>query len=149
MHIGRCLSVASAALALCAALTASACEDSSPTAPDQSNVAFSQTDLRVGSGTEAVAGKVLTVHYTGWLYSESAADNKGARFDTSVGGNPFQFTLGAGSVISGWDQGLVGMKVGGLRRLVIPPHLAYGSTGLGPIPPNAALVFEVELLDVR
>jgi FKBP-type peptidyl-prolyl cis-trans isomerase len=107
------------------------------------------TDLRAGTGAEAVNGKVLTVNYAGWLYSSTAAENKGSLFDTSVGRSPYTFTLGAGSVIRGWDQGLVGMKVGGVRRLVIPPDLAYGASGSGPIPPNANLVFEVELLNVQ
>jgi len=125
---------------------------SSPTAPTtQPSAPFSQTDLRVGTGTEAVAGRTLTVNYTGWLYDPSQAENKGRQFDTSTGRQPFIFRLGAGSVIRGWDQGLVGMRVGGQRRLVIPPELAYGSQGAGngAIPPNATLVFDVELLDVQ
>jgi FKBP-type peptidyl-prolyl cis-trans isomerase FkpA len=119
---------------------------SSPTSP--TSAPFSQTDLRVGSGADAAAGKVVTVHYTGWLYDGSRSDGKGVQFETSVGGTPFSFTLGFGQVIAGWDQGLPGMKVGGLRRLVIPPSLAYGSVRNGPIPPNATLIFEVELIDV-
>jgi FKBP-type peptidyl-prolyl cis-trans isomerase FkpA len=120
----------------------------SPTSP--SNYApFSKTDLREGTGTEAADGNVLTVNYTGWLYNRSQPDQKGAQFDSSVGGTPFSFTLGAGQVISGWDQGLVGMKVGGLRRLVIPPSLGYGASRVHSIPPNATLVFEIELLDVQ
>lgn len=137
---------------LCVALSAlgTACGgNSTPTAPDQGNVAYAQTDLRVGTGAEAAAGKTISVNYTGWLYSESAPENKGTRFDTSAGRGPYTFVLGAGKVIRGWDQGIVGMKVGGIRRLVIPPDLAYGSSGNGPIPPNAALVFEVELLSVQ
>ena len=123
------------------------CSDS-PTAP--SNYApFSQTDLTVGTGGDAVSGRVLTVNYTGWFYGESRPDKKGPVFDTSAGGEPFNFTLGAGQVITGWDQGLQGMKVGGVRRLVIPPSLAYGAFRNGPIPPNATLVFEIELLDVQ
>jgi FKBP-type peptidyl-prolyl cis-trans isomerase FkpA len=118
-----------------------------PTSPTPS-VPFSQTDLRVGSGAEAVAGRRLTVHYTGWLYDANRADQKGQQFDSSVGRQPFSFTLGAGQVIRGWDQGFAGMRVGGQRRLVIPPDLAYGSRGSGPIPPNATLVFDVELLSV-
>lgn len=117
-----------------------------PTIPPQP---FTVTDLRVGTGAEAVNGRRLTVHYAGWLYSTTATENKGTLFDTSVGRSPFSFTLGAGGVIRGWDQGLVGMKVGGVRRLVIPPELAYGAAGNGPIPPNANLVFEVELIDVQ
>ena len=130
-------------LALSAALAGCG---SSPTSP--TSAPFSQTDLRVGSGADAAAGKVVTVHYTGWLYDGSKNDGKGVQFETSVGGTPFSFTLGFGQVIAGWDQGLPGMKVGGLRRLVIPPSLAYGSVRNGPIPPNATLIFEVELVDV-
>ena len=99
-------------------------------------------DLVVGTGAEAQTDNLVTVHYTGWL-------KDGTEFDSSVGGDPFQFTLGAGRVIKGWDQGLVGMKVGGTRKLTIPPRLAYGSTGSGSIPPNATLIFEVELLSVE
>ena len=124
--------------------------NSSPVAPTTPPQPFTITDLRAGAGTEAVNGKILTVHYAGWLYSTSAVENKGTLFDTSVGRAPYSFTLGAGTVIRGWDQGLVGMKVGGVRRLVIPPELAYGAAGSAPaIPPNANLVFEVELLGVQ
>jgi FKBP-type peptidyl-prolyl cis-trans isomerase FkpA len=124
------------------------CDDSSPTSP--SNFApFSQTDLRMGTGADAVSGRALTVHYTGWFYNESRPDNKGPQFDSSAGGDPFTFTLGVGQVIAGWDQGASGMRVGGLRRLVIPPSLAYGASRNGPIPPNATLVFELELLAVQ
>jgi FKBP-type peptidyl-prolyl cis-trans isomerase FkpA len=96
-----------------------------------------------------VSGRELTVNYTGWFYGESRPEKKGPVFDTSAGSDPFIFTLGAGQVIAGWDQGLQGMRVGGVRRLVIPPSLAYGAFRNGPIPPNATLVFEVELLDVQ
>jgi FKBP-type peptidyl-prolyl cis-trans isomerase FkpA len=121
----------------------------SPATPSNS-APFSQRDLLVGTGADASAGKQLTVHYTGWLFNASQADQKGGKFDSSrdEGRQPFSFTLGAGEVIPGWDQGLVGMKVGGLRRLVVPPSLAYGGTRNGPIPPNATLVFEVELLEI-
>jgi FKBP-type peptidyl-prolyl cis-trans isomerase FkpA len=121
--------------------------DSNPTTPTP-NIPYSQADLRVGTGAEAVNGKVLTVNYTGWLYDSSQTDNKGRQFDTSVGKTPFQFRLGAGSVIAGWDRGLLGMKVGGQRRLVVPPSLGYGGTAYGPIPANSTLVFDVELLAV-
>lgn len=128
-------------------IAAAACGDS-PTGPV--NIArFSQTDLVVGTGAEAVAGKTLTVHYTGWLYNEDRTDQKGAQFDSSAGRAPLTFTLGVGQVIAGWDQGLVGMKVGGQRRLVIPPSLGYGGARNGPIPPNATLLFDVELLAVE
>lgn len=111
---------------------------------------LTQTDVRLGSGAEAIAGKQLTVHYTGWLYDESVPDHRGQQFDSSRKGRPFSFQLGTGNVIKGWDRGLVGMKVGGQRTLVIPPDLGYGHKGAGKrIPRNSALVFDVELLDVR
>jgi FKBP-type peptidyl-prolyl cis-trans isomerase FkpA len=102
------------------------------------------TDLVPGAGATAASGNKLTVNYTGWYYSATATDHKGAQFDSGAIG----FTLGAGAVIAGWDQGLVGMKVGGKRSLAIPSNLAYGSAGRGPIPPNAGLLFEVELTRV-
>lgn len=109
------------------------------------------TDVKTGSGAEATAGRTVQVHYTGWLYSAAAADHHGAKFDSSRDRNePFSFVLGARQVIAGWDQGVAGMKVGGQRTLVIPPALGYGSRGAGGvIPPNATLVFDVELLGVR
>lgn len=125
-------------------------DNGGPTSPSPvANVPYSQTDIRAGTGPAAANGNVLTVHYAGWLYSPSAADNKGALFDTSLTRGPFQFTLGTGNVIRGWHQGIPGMQVGGIRRLVLPPELAYGSTGSGSIPPNATLVFEVELLAIQ
>ena len=137
-------------LFLVCVLTLSAGCGSSPSPSPTVNVPFSQTDLRVGTGTEATVGKRLTVNYTGWLYDASKPDQKGQMFDTSVGKQPFPFTLGAGQVIRGWDQGFAGMRVGGQRRLVIPPDLGYGAAGAGGvIPPNATLVFDVELLDVQ
>jgi len=108
-------------------------------------------DDATGSGHEAVAGRRVTVHYTGWLYKEDAADHKGKKFDSSRDrGDPFTFRLGAGEVIDGWDKGVAGMKVGGRRTLTIPPDMGYGAQGSpGAIPPNATLVFDVELLDVK
>lgn len=110
-----------------------------------------KTDVKVGAGAEAVAGNNVTVHYTGWLYDAAAPAHKGAKFDSSRDrGTPFQFSLGAGRVIKGWDQGVAGMKVGGQRTLVIPPEMGYGARGAGGvIPPNATLVFDVELLGVN
>ena len=107
-------------------------------------------DTTVGTGAEAAAGAYVQVHYTGWLYNEGAADKKGAKFDSSKDrGDPFAFDLGAGSVIKGWDEGVQGMKVGGARTLIIPAALGYGARGAGgAIPPNATLIFEVELLAV-
>ncbi|MEQ1912327.1 MAG: FKBP-type peptidyl-prolyl cis-trans isomerase [Vicinamibacterales bacterium] len=109
------------------------------------------TDVKVGTGAEATNGRTVSVHYTGWLYSESASDHHGTKFDSSVDRNqPFSFILGAGSVIKGWDQGVLGMKVGGQRTLTIPPSLGYGSAGAAPlIPGNATLVFDVQLLAVN
>jgi FKBP-type peptidyl-prolyl cis-trans isomerase FkpA len=103
------------------------------------------TDTKIGDGAEATAGKKVSVHYTGWLYNNGT---KGAKFDSSLDrGQPFQFTLGAHQVIAGWDEGVAGMKVGGKRTLIIPPDLGYGARGAGGvIPPNATLLFEVELL---
>ena len=126
-----------------------ACGDN-PAAPTV-NVPFSTTDLVVGSSATASTGQTVTVAYTGWLYEEGAADNKGTQFDQTSAESPFSFVLGSGQVIAGWDQGLEGMKVGGRRRLVIPPALAYGTQGAGGglIPPNATLIFEVELLGVN
>jgi FKBP-type peptidyl-prolyl cis-trans isomerase len=108
-------------------------------------------DTVTGSGDEATAGRVVSVHYTGWLYDANKPDKRGAKFDSSKDRNdPFEFPLGAGHVISGWDQGFAGMKVGGTRVLTIPPHMGYGARGAGGvIPPNATLVFEVELLKVK
>jgi FKBP-type peptidyl-prolyl cis-trans isomerase FkpA len=130
-------------------LASAACGSDTPTSAS-STPGYSQTDVRVGTGTEVVSGSVLTVQYTGWLYDPTKTDGKGLQFETSRGQEPaFSFTIGAGQVIAGWDQGLIGMKGFGLRRLTIPPSLAYGATRTGPIPPNSTLVFEVELLSVQ
>jgi FKBP-type peptidyl-prolyl cis-trans isomerase FkpA len=110
------------------------------------------TDLVTGVGDEALPGMVVIVHYTGWLFDPAAKDQRGRKFDSSVDrGQPFSFPLGGRRVIPGWEQGIPGMKVGGTRRLVIPPDLAYGARGAGNgvIPPNATLVFDVELLAVE
>jgi len=108
-------------------------------------------DVKPGTGTEAVAGKSVVVHYTGWLYDPAKPDGHGAKFDSSVDrGQPFVFPLGAGRVIKGWDNGVAGMKTGGKRTLVIPPDMAYADRGAGNvIPPNATLVFDVELIEVK
>lgn len=108
-------------------------------------------DSTVGEGEEAQAGKLVTVHYTGWLHDKKSPENKGVKFDSSRDRDePFEFPLGMGRVISGWDAGVAGMKVGGSRTLTIPPEMGYGRRGAGGvIPPNATLVFDVELLDVR
>jgi FKBP-type peptidyl-prolyl cis-trans isomerase FkpA len=107
-------------------------------------------DTVVGTGAEAHAGQRVRVHYTGWLHDPSAANARGRKFDSSKDrGQPFSFGLGHGEVIRGWDEGVQGMKVGGTRVLTIPPELGYGARGAGGvIPPNATLVFEVELLEI-
>lgn len=113
--------------------------------------AYTRTDLEVGTGREAQKGRGLSVHYTGWLYDPTQPEMKGRMFDSSRDRGPFNFQLGAGQVIPGWDQGFDGMKIGGRRRLIIPPALGYGVDGAGNgiIPPNATLLFEMELLDVQ
>jgi FKBP-type peptidyl-prolyl cis-trans isomerase len=118
---------------------------------DATQTDLKKVDVKQGSGAEAVAGHVVVVHYTGWLYDTSKPDSHGAKFDSSRDRNtPFRFELGAGRVIKGWDQGVAGMKVGGQRTLVIPPQLGYGARGAGNvIPPNATLIFDVELLEVQ
>ncbi len=136
--------------ALLLALLVSAC--SSPAPPAGGSVAeLQRIDETVGAGAIATAGTQVTVHYTGWLYDENAAGQRGLKFDSSLDrGQPFVFPLGAGKVIRGWDEGVEGMQVGGKRVLMIPAHLGYGQRGAGGvIPPNASLVFEVELLDVQ
>jgi len=134
---------------LVALVYAGACGSSSTSPSASVSVPFSATDLTTGSGTTAVAGRTVSVNYTGWLYDASKTDNKGTQFDSSIGRGLFSFVLGAGQVIAGWDQGVVGMKVGGKRRLIIPPSLGYGSAGTGPIPGNSTLVFDVELVAVQ
>ena len=112
---------------------------------------LTKIDVKTGTGKEATPGKMVGVHYTGWLFDKSAADNKGKKFDSSRDrpGN-FTFPLGAGRVIKGWDQGVQGMKVGGQRTLIIPSSMGYGARGAGSIiPPNATLVFDVELIGVE
>jgi len=108
-------------------------------------------EVKQGTGTEATSGKAVVVHYTGWLYDTTKPNSHGAKFDSSRDRNePFGFVLGAGRVIKGWDDGVAGMKVGGQRTMVIPPQMGYGARGAGGvIPPNATLIFDVELLEVK
>lgn len=112
---------------------------------------LTKIDVKQGTGAEAVTGKPVIVHYTGWLYDPAKPDNKGNKFDSSRDRQvPFGFILGAGKVIKGWDEGVVGMKAGGQRTLVIPPSYGYGERGAGGvIPPNATLIFDVELIEVK
>jgi FKBP-type peptidyl-prolyl cis-trans isomerase FkpA len=133
--------------ALAAAIGAAACSGGSPVSPV--SVAFSQTDLRVGTGVDALSGKTVTVNYTGWIYDSTKTDKKGSQFDSSIGRTPLIFVLGTAQVIEGFDRGITGMKVGGTRRIIIPPSLGFGGVANGPIPANSTLVFEVDLLDVQ
>jgi len=109
---------------------------------------FSQTDLRIGTGGAVVAGQVISVHYTGWFYDETRPDQKGAAFETSLATEPIRFQLGSTQVIFGWNQGIPGMQVGGIRRLVIPPSVGYGGFRTGAIPPWTTLVFEIEVVSI-
>lgn len=138
--------------ALACALTLTACGgggDDKPVDTGPAQPAFTKTDTLVGTGLEATNGDLLTVHYTGWLYDSTKTGNKGTEFDSSVGKAAFSFTIGRGSVIAGWDQGLLGMKVGGKRTLIIPAGLAYGATARDKIPANSPLLFEVELISLK
>lgn len=148
-HLCLFVVIASASLAGCgreAAHTASA------VAAAPAITELQKTDVVVGTGTPIAQGQTAVVHYTGWLYDPSSSDHKGKQFDSSRDrGAPFRFPIGGGQVIPGWDQGVLGMQVGGQRRLVIPASLGYGATGAGggTIPPNATLLFDVELLAIE
>jgi peptidylprolyl isomerase len=136
------------ALAIAAAVPALECAEAAANQVIEMPNGLKYTDTKTGDGAAATPGNKVSVHYTGWLYNNGA---KGAKFDSSVDrGQPFQFTLGAHQVIAGWDDGVAGMKVGGKRTLIIPPELGYGARGAGGvIPPNATLMFDVELLGVQ
>lgn len=150
------LSLSASALVL-ALLVTSGCKAESPTLTKEKTAMAAnitelvKTDTVIGNGREAEAGFNVTVHYTGWLYDPTAADGHGKKFDSSVDRNePFVFFLGGGQVIRGWDEGFAGMKIGGKRTLIIPAEMGYGARGAGGvIPPNATLVFDVELLGVK
>ena len=131
-------------------LSITACKRAdAPQAAARPAVPMQKIDTVTGTGKEATAGVTAVVHYTGWLYEPAAPSQRGAQFDSSKGREPFSFQLGGGQVIKGWDDGVQGMKVGGKRTLIVPPEMGYGANGAGPIPSNATLTFEVELLDVR
>lgn len=141
-----------AALLGASSLLFSACSQAELPAAKPSKVTeLMQIEVKPGAGAVASAGQMVSVHYTGWLYDEAAPQHKGSKFDSSRDRKrPFEFVLGAGQVIKGWDVGVQGMKVGGQRTLVIPPEFGYGARGAGGvIPPNATLVFDVELLEVK
>ncbi|MBX3695687.1 MAG: FKBP-type peptidyl-prolyl cis-trans isomerase [Steroidobacteraceae bacterium] len=132
-------------------LVACSAADTPAQTTEESTVSVTITDLKEGEGPAVAAGQAAVVHYTGWLYAAGAPDNKGRKFDSSLDrGQPFVFRIGAGEVIRGWDEGVAGMKIGGERRLVIPPELGYGSRGAGGvIPPGATLVFDVQLVGIQ
>jgi FKBP-type peptidyl-prolyl cis-trans isomerase len=136
-------------LVIVLALSAAACGSSSsasPSAPTPPSAPFSQIDVIVGTGATATQGRTIMVSYTGWLYDPAMPESKGTQFDANTG---FSFQLGVGRVIQGWDQGVVGMRIGGQRRLIIPPNLGYGSQANGRIPGNSTLVFDIMLLAVN
>lgn len=121
-----------------------------PVAPTDPIASFSQIDSVQGSGPAAQPGQKVSVHYTGWLFDADAPLQRGSKFDSSLDrGQPFTFTVGAGQVIRGWDEGVAGMQVGGKRTLMIPPGYGYGARAMGPLPANASLVFDVELLKIQ
>ena len=129
----------------------SACGGKPAAAPPSPVTSMQSVDLKPGAGPSIAPGKIAVVQYTGWLYEATAKDNKGKQFDSSLTqGQPFRFPLGAGSVIKGWDQGVIGMKIGGSRRLIIPADMAYGDSGAGGvIPPGATLVFDIDLVAIE
>jgi FKBP-type peptidyl-prolyl cis-trans isomerase FkpA len=145
------------AVAVCIAMSMTACKPSSPppvTSSSAQKPAIDKLmiqDLSVGAGESIAAGQTAVVHYTGWLYEPSTPDHKGTKFDSSRDkGQPFRFKVGAGNVIKGWDEGVVGMTVGGRRELIVPAQLGYGDAGAGGvIPPGATLLFDVELLAIE
>ena len=139
---------------LAVALLAAGCDSGdggNPTDPSQVNIEFSFSDLTVGTGAEAKVGSSVVMLYELWLYNQAGTASKGARIGGSsdAGAGPYPFVIGAGGTIQGIDQGIRGMQQGGKRRIYVPAKLAYGSSGQGSIPPNAALVFEVELTSVQ
>jgi len=154
----RPLHFVAGAMVIIAVLAAGAAGAQAPANRDTGGSKLSATvttlqknDVKQGTGAEAQPGKTAVVHYTGWLYDPAQPGGKGSKFDSSVDRKqPFDFPLGGGRVIRGWDEGVVGMKVGGQRTLIIPPDMGYGARGAGGvIPPNATLIFDVELLDVK
>ena len=138
-------------LALPLLLALAACTPAPPALPPSDPITtFEVIDLAPGQGGTARSGQKVSVHYTGWLFDADAPQQRGPKFDSSLDrGTPFQFTVGAGQVIRGWDEGVAGMQVGGTRVLMIPPSHGYGDRKVGPLPANASLVFEVQLLGIE
>jgi FKBP-type peptidyl-prolyl cis-trans isomerase FkpA len=129
-----------------------ACSSSAPPPPGKSPITqLVSVDEKVGTGAEAMFGNEVLVHYSGWIYDENRSQKRGREFDSSRDRNdPLAFTVGAGEVIKGWDEGVIGMKVGGRRVLTVPPDMAYAKDGLGElIPPDATLIFDIELIEVK
>ncbi|MDQ2818955.1 MAG: FKBP-type peptidyl-prolyl cis-trans isomerase [Pseudomonadota bacterium] len=139
------------AILLSTSLFAVAAHAATAVAPPKPQVTMGlqKIDTVVGKGKVAEPGQMVTVNYTGWLYMPKAPNKHGMQFDSSIGREPFTFGLGGGQVIPGWDQGVAGMKVGGKRTLIIPAAMGYGARGAGPIPANADLIFDVELLETK
>jgi FKBP-type peptidyl-prolyl cis-trans isomerase FkpA len=152
VFIALLLASAAAGAQESAAVSASAQAQAAPAAAPAEPAApqVQVIETKVGTGKEAGVGSTVRVNYTGWFYKPLALHQRGRKFDSSIGREPLEFRLGAGMVIKGWDQGVAGMKVGGKRTLIIPSQLAYGKRGAGGmIPPDADLIFDVELLDVK
>lgn len=147
--------IAACLLGLALAATLAGCErrkEEPPPAPlvaDTSAIQFQKIDTVVGTGKEAKVGDRVTVHFTGWMYDPKAPGMRGQQFDSSLKRVPYTFRIGGAAVYKAWDQGVGGMRVGGKRTLIVPAALGYGKEGAGPIPPNANLVFEIELLEVH
>jgi FKBP-type peptidyl-prolyl cis-trans isomerase FkpA len=147
----RSIGVAFATSCLLLSLAACGARDSAPAPAAPAVSSLQSVVLKPGEGPAIAAGQMAVMQYTGWLYETAAPDHKGKKFDSSLdAGKPFSFALGTGSVIKGWDQGVLGMQVGERRRLIIPPDLAYGDAGAGGvIPAGATLVFDVELVKIE
>ena len=141
------LALAPLAAAAAAATTTIATPDAAPTAEELQRLVV--RDVKLGSGDEAKVGNIVSVQYTGWIYDAYAPQLHGRQFDSSVGRGPFSFMLGVGDVIKGWDRGVLGMKIGGKRTLIIPSNLGYGEQGSPSIPPGSTLIFDVELLGLK
>lgn len=118
-------------------------------APSKPPLTLQKIDTKPGTGKLAMSGNTVSIHYTGWLYAPKTSRLRGPQFDSSTSAAPFGFKLGAGTVIKGWDEGIRGMKVGGKRTLVVPAAMGFGKEGLGPVPPGANLIFDIELVDVK
>lgn len=115
----------------------------------KAELTLQKIDTKPGAGRQAMKGDTVSIHYTGWIYAPKSGNLRSAQFETSTDGAPVSFKLGAGTVIKGWDEGIRGMKVGGKRTLVVPARMGFGKEGMGPVPPTANLIFDIELMDVK